>query len=78
MNTIEGDHSSDHDRLHALVEVWLNDAQLTRAKKWDLKEALQSESVVGAMAGMSDYGMLRNIPYSRKIWQGIKFGGLAV
>ena len=54
MNTIEEDHSSDRDRLHALVEVWLNGAQLTGTRQRDLKEALQSQRVVSAMAGMSN------------------------
>ena len=54
MNTIEEDHSSDRDRLHALVEVWLNGAQLTGTRQRDLKEALQSQRVVRAMAGMSN------------------------
>ena len=58
MNTIEEDHSSDRDRLHALVEVWLNGAQLTGTRQQDLNEALQSQHVVSAMAGI---GMLRNI-----------------
>ena len=62
MNTIEEDHPSDRDRLHALVEVWLNGTQLTSMRQLqDLKEALQSKDVVSAMAGMSDYGMLKNI-----------------
>ena len=58
MNTIEEDHSSDRHRLHALVEVWLNGAQLTGTRQQDLNEALQSQRVVSAMAGI---GMLRNI-----------------
>ena len=61
MNTIEDDHSRDRDRMHALVEVWLNGDPLTGTRLRDLKEALQSQHVVSAMAGMSDYGMLRNI-----------------
>ena len=58
MNTIEEDHPSDCDRIHALVEVWLNGAQLTGTRQQDLNEALQSQRVVSAMAGI---GMLRNI-----------------
>ena len=54
MNTIKEDHTSDRDRIHALVEVWLNGAQLTGTRQQDLKEALQSQRVVSAMAGMSD------------------------
>ena len=54
MNTIEEDHSSDRDHLHALVEVWLNGTQLTGTRQRDLKEALQSQRVVRAMAGMSN------------------------
>ena len=53
MNTIEEDHSSDRDRLHALVEVWLNGAQLTGTRQQDLNKALQSQCVVRAMTGMS-------------------------
>ena len=52
MNTIEEDHSSDHHRLHALVEVWLNGAKITDTKKHDLNKALQSQCVVSAVAGM--------------------------
>ena len=52
MNTIEDDHSSNHDRLHALVDVWLNGAQLTVTTRRDLDEALQSQRVVSAMAGI--------------------------
>ena len=61
MNTIEEDHPSNRDRIHALIEVWLNGDLLTDTRQQDLSKALQSESVVSAMAGMSDYGMLRNI-----------------
>ena len=57
MNTIEEDHSSDRDRLHALIEVWLNGAELTDANKQVLNKALQSQCVVSAMAGMSIYIM---------------------
>ena len=53
MNTIEEDHSSDRNRLHALVEVWLNGAQLTGTRQHDLNKALQSQCVISAMAGMS-------------------------
>ena len=53
MNTIEEDHSSYHHRLHALVEVWLNGAELTDARQQDLMKAVQSQSVVSAIAGMS-------------------------
>ena len=52
MNTIEDDHSSDHHRLHALVEVWLNGAQLTVTTQRNLDEVLQSQRVVSAMAGI--------------------------
>ena len=52
MNTIEEDHSSDRDRIHALVEVWLNGDLLTDTRQQDLSEALQSQRVVSAMAGM--------------------------
>ena len=61
MNTIEEDHSIDHNCLHALVEVWLNGDPLTGIREHDLSKALQSQHVVSAMAGMSDSGMLRNI-----------------
>ena len=61
MNTIEEDHSIDHNCLHALVEVWLNGDPLTGIREHDLSKALQSQLVVSAMAGMSDSGMLRNI-----------------
>ena len=54
MNTIEDDHSSDRDCIHALVEVWLSGDPLTGTRLRDLKEALQSQRVVSAMAGMSD------------------------
>ena len=54
MNTIEEDHSSDRDRIHALVEVWLNGDPLTGTRQWDLNEALHSQCVVSAMEGMSD------------------------
>ena len=54
MNTIEEDHSSDCDRIHALVEVWLNGDPLTGTRQRDLNEALHSQCVVSAMEGMSD------------------------
>ena len=53
MNAIEEDHSSDRDRLHALIEVWLGGAQLTGTRRQDLDKALQSQRVVSAMTGMS-------------------------
>ena len=62
MNTIEEDHSSDPHRLHALVEVWLNGAQLTGTRRQDLNKALQSQRVVSAVAGMSSLPTLYFIP----------------
>ena len=53
MNTIEEDHSSNRHRLHALVEVWLNGAQLTGTRQQDLVKVLQSQRVVSGVAGMS-------------------------
>ena len=53
MNTIEEDHSSDRNRLHALVEVWLNGAELIDTKQQNLKKALQSQCVSSAVAGVS-------------------------
>ena len=53
MNTIEEDHSSDRNRLHTLVEVWLNGAELNDTKQQDLNKALQSQRVTSAVAGVS-------------------------
>ena len=53
MNTIEEDHSSDRNRLHVLVEVWLNGAELIDTKQQDLNKALQSQRVTSAVAGVS-------------------------
>ena len=53
MKTIEEDHSSDHHCIHALVEVWLNGAELTSTRQWVLNNALWSQHVISAVAGMS-------------------------
>ena len=65
MNTIEEDHSSDRHRLHALVEVWLNGDPLADTRQQDLNEALQSQCVVSALAGI---GMLRSIAIWGNYW----------
>ena len=52
MNTIEEDHSSDRSRLYALVEVWLNGAEFTDTKQQVFNEAVQSQCVISAVAGM--------------------------
>ena len=53
MKTIEHDHSCDRHRLHALIEVWLNGASLSRTKQMELNAALQSQRVISAMTGAS-------------------------
>ena len=51
MNTIEEDHFSDRNRLHALIEAWCGGAGLGYIRKQILNKVLQSQHVISAMAG---------------------------
>ena len=61
---IRGQHLSD-----LVVQMYNEFTELTNAFQSRSDDPLDTTNTVS---------LIKNIPYSRKIWQGIKFGGLAV
>jgi hypothetical protein len=53
LDTIEKSHSGYHDRLRALIEVWLGGARLTDAARELMTKALQSVRITVAIGGTS-------------------------
>ena len=55
LDTIEKSHSGHHDRLRALIEVWLAGGRLTDAARETMTKALQSARVFKAIAGTAEF-----------------------
>ena len=55
LDTIEKNNSGCHDRLRALIEVWLDGARLTDTARETMTKALQSVCVTKAIAGTGEF-----------------------